>query len=374
MSSYYNSSSSITSNNSSSSSINNNSSSSSSDGDNNDTNNNIHKNSSSDNSNNTIIAYYRITGPQSIDRIHPLLKLIGNIYWIDIDGNSDGNIKCEIVMEITNKNTADISVICSDNDDSKNNNDDNNDEQVLIHITLQPQNQPSLPPQSIPLSLPLRRPLLQSHHQHQLHQYQLQFVWETSCKISERSQHSQSTILNKLHNSQIIENKSNLAYLQLLMKENDSDLFVLDTYIARDSYAVGRWVKKYFNLSDDMGGKIIGNNDVSERNHNNNSSSSSNNGADIDGMNNITYSNDNGNDDNNNNDDNENNDAIENSMKNNKEKKEENDNRNNKEINGDWWVVKASKGNGGRDIWILNENNYQTVMEEIPPEDGRCFV
>ena len=31
----------------------------------------------------------------------------------------------------------------------------------------------------------------------------------------------------------------------------------------------------------------------------------------------------------------------------------------------DWWFVKASKGNGGRDIWIINENNYESTLANI---------
>ena len=30
-----------------------------------------------------------------------------------------------------------------------------------------------------------------------------------------------------------------------------------------------------------------------------------------------------------------------------------------------WWFVKASKGNGGRDIWIINENNYASTIANI---------
>ena len=31
----------------------------------------------------------------------------------------------------------------------------------------------------------------------------------------------------------------------------------------------------------------------------------------------------------------------------------------------DWWFVKASKGNGGRDIWIINQNNYAITLANI---------
>ena len=37
--------------------------------------------------------------------------------------------------------------------------------------------------------------------------------------------------------------------------------------------------------------------------------------------------------------------------------------------NQDWWVVKASKGNGGRDIWIFNRNNFVEVIPLLPVND-----
>lgn len=35
----------------------------------------------------------------------------------------------------------------------------------------------------------------------------------------------------------------------------------------------------------------------------------------------------------------------------------------------DWWVVKASRGNGGRDIWVLNKENYEEVVLQLPEKD-----
>jgi hypothetical protein len=110
---------------------------------------------------NKSIINYRITGPQSIDRIEPLLTSLNNLQFI----NADDNI--------------------------------------------------------VPL----------------------QFVWETSCKISEKNQHLNSIILNRLHNSQIIEDKSNLAFLQLRMIETP----MLETYIAKDSNGVLKWIQDRWN-------------------------------------------------------------------------------------------------------------------------------
>jgi hypothetical protein len=35
----------------------------------------------------------------------------------------------------------------------------------------------------------------------------------------------------------------------------------------------------------------------------------------------------------------------------------------------DWWAVKASKGNGGRDVWIMNKKNYKQIISQIPTKD-----
>jgi hypothetical protein len=35
----------------------------------------------------------------------------------------------------------------------------------------------------------------------------------------------------------------------------------------------------------------------------------------------------------------------------------------------DWWVVKASKGNGGRDIWVFNPQNFREVIPQLPVEE-----
>lgn len=37
--------------------------------------------------------------------------------------------------------------------------------------------------------------------------------------------------------------------------------------------------------------------------------------------------------------------------------------------NRDWWVVKASKGNGGRDIWVMNPANFAEVLPQLPDSD-----
>ena len=68
----------------------------------------------------------------------------------------------------------------------------------------------------------------------------LHFVWETSCKISERDQHLSSQIHNRLHNSQIIEDKSNLAFLQLRMMAS-IPISLLETYVVENSVGIKKW-------------------------------------------------------------------------------------------------------------------------------------
>lgn len=35
----------------------------------------------------------------------------------------------------------------------------------------------------------------------------------------------------------------------------------------------------------------------------------------------------------------------------------------------DWWALKASKGNGGRDVWVINRHNYAAVFDTVPLRD-----
>lgn len=35
----------------------------------------------------------------------------------------------------------------------------------------------------------------------------------------------------------------------------------------------------------------------------------------------------------------------------------------------DWWALKASKGNGGRDVWVVNRHNYDKVLATVPLKD-----
>ncbi|KAJ1427693.1 tubulin-tyrosine ligase family-domain-containing protein, partial [Ochromonadaceae sp. CCMP2298] len=112
----------------------------------------------------------------------------------------------------------------------------------------------------------------------------LDFVWETTCRREHRPIHQNAALTNKLHNAQIIESKSSLAYLQLRV-----DYPMLETYIAEGGGEVGAWVKARWETQGTAQAEL------------------------------------------------------------------------------DWWVVKASKGNGGRDVWILNAGNADKVLSELEP-------
>lgn len=122
----------------------------------------------------------------------------------------------------------------------------------------------------------------------------LQFVWETTCEKSWKQIHLSAKIFNKMNNTSIIESKSNLAFLQLLM-----NCPTLKTFVARNTKEVQYWIQSYY----------------------------------------LTIS------------------SSENS-----EKGEES--RSNP--HEDWWVIKASNGNGGKDIWMINSHNFQEVASSIP--------
>jgi hypothetical protein len=131
----------------------------------------------------------------------------------------------------------------------------------------------------------------------------LHFVWETACKKAEKNQHAGAAVCNRLHNSQIIEDKSNLAFLQVQMARADASI-VLETYVARNLAGVVDWFSsRWGQIGDDK----------------KNSSSIFNPSVSCD---------------------------------------------------DDWWIVKASKGNGGRDVWVVHPNNSCDVLSELPPNEG----
>ncbi len=121
-----------------------------------------------------------------------------------------------------------------------------------------------------------------------------QFVWETACEISWRNVHANAIVLNKLHNITILEDKANLAFLQLKM-----NCPTLDSYIANNVQEVQQWATYHWQS------------------------------------------------------------AIESIST---------------EADGDWWVVKASAGNGGKDVWVMNKSNMNSIIAELPVSEKSTFV
>lgn len=35
----------------------------------------------------------------------------------------------------------------------------------------------------------------------------------------------------------------------------------------------------------------------------------------------------------------------------------------------DWWAVKASRGNGGKDVWIIHRDNFQEIIPTLPQSE-----
>ncbi|CAM9655530.1 unnamed protein product, partial [Ectocarpus fasciculatus] len=122
---------------------------------------------------------------------------------------------------------------------------------------------------------------------------QLSFVWETACEKAWRDRHLQAGVLNRLNNSQVLEDKSNLAYLQLNMT-----VPVLETFIARCPDDFRRWADNRWSPEEPGATGAACLHDIS--------------------------------------------DSL------------------------DWWAVKAARGNGGKDVWITNRDNYADTFAQLP--------
>lgn len=68
------------------------------------------------------------------------------------------------------------------------------------------------------------------------------FVWETYCEKAFKDAHNNAVILNRLHNSSILESKSHFAYLRLLPPYPA----LLETYVARNRAEVASWMARRF--------------------------------------------------------------------------------------------------------------------------------
>jgi hypothetical protein len=144
-------------------------------------------------------------------------------------------------------------------------------------------------------------------------QDQLNFVWETSCRQEDRYLHRRAFVLNRLHNSQVIEDKGSLVYLQKLMIYEN--IPVLETLIASGCEQVAKWASQQWRIQTLSTDTItICDSDPTSQEI-------------------ITT------------------------------------NKENRTLSPDWWVVKASKGNGGRDIWVLNGRNIDEVINDLQEKE-----
>jgi hypothetical protein len=73
------------------------------------------------------------------------------------------------------------------------------------------------------------------------------FVWETFCEQAWRTSHEHAVVLNRLHNSNILESKVNLAFIQLKASEiassASSSCKYLETYVALKPSELTDWCK-----------------------------------------------------------------------------------------------------------------------------------
>jgi len=116
---------------------------------------------------------------------------------------------------------------------------------------------------------------------------QIHLVWETTCERDCKDAHANALILNRLNNSQILEDKSNFAFLNLSI-----EFPCLDTFIAGKISEIEVWADRRWRSSN-ISTPCVG-------------------------------------------------------------------------CEGDWWAVKSSRGNGGRDVYVINSSNYCSVLSQIP--------
>ena len=145
--------------------------------------------------------------------------------------------------------------------------------------------------------------------------FPLDFVWETTCELVYRCRHNSALIINKLHNSHILESKANLAYLQQKLTTPMLSTFVALSPRAVLKWCTNRWPKDTISTQSEES--------ISHTSHPPSES--------------LDF-------------------TTEKST--------------NKHL--DLWVVKASNANGGRDIWFINSSNFENIVSELP--DNTEFV
>ena len=143
----------------------------------------------------------------------------------------------------------------------------------------------------------------------------LDFVWETTCKAVERQQHVDATVLNRLHNSQVIEDKANLAFLQLSVAT--CARHCLTTYVAAGRADVAAWAERQWPT-------VTTTTTTTTTTTVFTAATAAAAAA--------------------------------------------------QPPTAEWWFVKASKGNGGKDIWIMNATNFRDVVAELPTTGTDDYV
>lgn len=112
-------------------------------------------------------------------------------------------------------------------------------------------------------------------------------VWETRCEKQYKSIHRKAQCLNKLHNSNIIENKANLIYLERIINNKYKEASqTLEAYYFSGIIELNAWLEiRWSNTKDPLP--------------------------------------------------------------------------------NDWWVLKAAKGNGGKDIYIISYQNFKAILTNL---------
>lgn len=158
----------------------------------------------------------------------------------------------------------------------------------------------------------------------------MDFVWETYCEKVWKGLHDSAKVLNRLHNTQVLEDKGNLAFLQLRMK-----VPVLRTYIAPNAERAKDWCSSRW-CSESM--PLDSNCDDDDKNCL---------------MSGLSH-------------------ELESSLAKESFLGETHHwsvprAETSEEALSDWWALKASKGNGGKDVWIINKHNYSDILPTVPP-------
>lgn len=152
------------------------------------------------------ILSFRITGVQSVQRLYPLIALLYGPYGSTIEDVRERRIIEDNSLEEKCKRFDILP----------------NQHSILFHISRNTMTETAMPYIST------------VHH--------VDFVWETFCEQSWKTSHEKALVLNRLHNSNIIENKANLAFLQFRASElASSPSKYLETYVALKSCDVSKW-------------------------------------------------------------------------------------------------------------------------------------